>query len=168
MILRPDDLQAVCNNFNSEIFKPAWDNFNKWVDSTFSTKLLDLGESMYFVREGKVWPGPIARDFVKPLHPSLCPIFDEKYDEMRQMVDIEGNYYEHLLRNAISVSNNKTELHELIPKAAHKYIWDFGDDAPSQLTEAKELSFISDNQIALNYLKKRLAFYSIGVNAGLI
>lgn len=170
MILKPDDLEAYCGNFTYELFKKAWEVFEHFVEEEICAELHKRNISMYFIREGKMWPFPdnngnLRRSLTEP---DLCIKFDEAYDPMRQMVDVEGNYYNHLLRNAIALAGNWDELLTLIPQGAHFALWKITASGPMSLSEDKILAFNQQNSIALNYLKKRLTFYSLGINKGFI
>lgn len=169
MILSPEDMKAYVNNFTNTIFAKAWDDFNFWVRDEISSELEKLGLSIWFFREGRVWPfTSIAVDLVRDtnLHPSLCNKFDAEYDLMRQMMDIEGNYYEHMLRNAVCWARDWEELLEFIPRGAHFGLWQisFTGVSPQFVKEDKVEEFKQINQIALDYLNKRLTFYSLGIN----
>lgn len=167
MILKPEDMQAVCDNFINLVFEKAWDQFREWVAEEICPTQTKLTGSPHFHRNRKVWPGDMAntdRMLVVPMHDK----FDAEYDKLRQMVDIEGNYYVYLIRDAIAVSESWIDVTVLMPEPALQYLWVIGETNIRTLTDADVLKFQSKHKIALDYFKRRMTFYSLGINRGLL
>ena len=171
MILKPEDLEAIIGNFQGSIFKRAIEGFQGWVVNNICPELKKLGLPEFFYREGFYFPHyPGDDSCIAELTPELCNTFDEKYDEIRQMQDIEGNYYDALLRDAISLSAHMEDIHKLLGEECLKYMWAISSTLtnPSNVNEQVLVEFNQRNQIALSYLKKRLTFYAMGINVVLI
>lgn len=167
MILKPEDMQAVCDNFIHLVFEKAWDQFREWVAEEICPTQTKLTGSPHFHRNRKVWPGDMAttdRMLVVPMHDK----FDAEYDKLRQMVDIEGNYYVYWIRDAVALAENWEDVKALMPEQALQYLWVVGVGASRCITDADVLKFQSKHKIALDYFKRRMTFYSLGVNRGLI
>lgn len=170
MILKPEDMEAVTRNFQDNIFMGVQDHFREWVKENICDKLKALGLSDYFYREGCYFPEFRGYDVGASCIPEeYCNIFDAKYDELRQMRDVEGNYYDAMLRDCIRLSAHQADMQKLLPEETFKYLWQMpSSNAASQITEIVLADFNQRNQVALAYLKKRLTFYAMGLYPSLI
>lgn len=167
MILKPEDMQAVCDNFINLVFQKAWDQFEEWVAEEICPTQTAAYGSPHFYREGRNWPGEnvgTVRLLTIPMHDK----FDAEYDKMRQMKDIEGNYYVYLVRDAIATSESWTDVMALLPEQALQYLWTVGPTNTRTLSDADILKFQTKHKIALEYFKRRMTFYSLGVGKGLL
>lgn len=167
MILKPEDMQAVCDNFIHLVFEKAWDQFREWVAEEICPTQTKLTGSPHFHRNRRVWPGDTAttdRMLVVPMHDK----FDAEYDKMRQMVEVEGNYYSYLVRDAIATAQTWTDVTVLLPEKTLSFLWAVNSPGDRTVSDADILKFQTKHKIALDYFKRRMTFYSLGIGKGLL
>ena len=131
-----------------------------------------LTGSVYFTRNGEHYPAYILDDApVIQLHPSLCEAFDERFDQLRQMEELEGNYYEYLLRDLVADSGSLSDFFVLLPEAMHETIRSLGlktHDEPTSVSSEQIVEFREKHAKAISMFKRRKTMESIGINKGSI
>lgn len=167
MILKPEDMQAVCDNFINLVFEKAWDQFNEWVAEEICPAQTAAYGSPHFVRERKSWPS-YSVDATRLLITSMTDKFDAEYDKMRQMVEVEGNYYSYLVRDAIATAQTWTDVTVLLPEKTLSFLWAISSPGDRTVSDANILKFQTKHKIALDYFKRRMTFYSLGIGKGLL
>lgn len=167
MILKPEDMQAVCDNFINLVFQKAWDQFENWVAEEICPAQTAMHGSPHFVRERRSWPAHGVGS-MRLLVSSMTDKFDAEYDKMRQMVEVEGNYYQYWVRDAIATGQTWTDVTVLLPEQSLAFLWAVNSPGDRTLSDADILKFQTKHKIALDYFKRRMTFYSLGVGKGLL
>lgn len=172
MIIKTTEMDLLCRYFKQAMFDRAKKDFKVWVLEEIVPKHKALTGSVYFTRNGEHYPAYILDDApVIQLHPSLCEAFDERYDQLRQMEELEGNYYEYLLRDLVANSGSLSDFYVLLPEAMHETIRSMGlktHDEPISVSSEQIVEFRKEHAKAISMFKRRKTMESIGVNKGSI
>lgn len=172
MIIKTSEMDLICRYFKEAMFDKAKTDFKLWVFKEILPKQKTLTGYKYFTRNGENHPEYIMDDApVVQLHPSLCEAFDERYDQLRQMEDLEGNYYEYLLRDLVATSVNLADFYDLVPEAMHetfRLIGFKGSDIPTSVSSEQIVEFREKHAEAIAMFKRRKTMESIGINKGSI
>ena len=172
MILKISEMNLLYQYFKYDIFRKAKLNFMLWVKEEVIPKHLALTGTIYFIRNSTCYPSGISDDApVIQLHPSLCEAFDERFDQLRQMEELEGNYYEYLLRDLIANSGSLSDFYVLLPEVMHETIRSIifiANDIPTSVSPEQIVEFREKHAEAISMFKRRKTMESIGVNKGSI
>lgn len=172
MIIKTTEMDLLCRYFKQSMFDKAKTDFVVWVVEEIVPKHKALTGSVYFTRNGEHYPAYILDDApVIQLHPSLCEAFDERYDQLRQMEELEGNYYEYLLRDLVANSGSLSDFYVLLPEAMHETIRSMvtsANDVPTSVSSEQIVEFREKHAEAISMFKRRKTMESIGVNKGSI
>lgn len=172
MIIKTTEMDLLCRYFKQSMFDKAKTDFVVWVVEEIVPKHIVLTGSKYFTRNGEHHPYYIVDDApVIQLHPSLCEAFDERYDQLRQMEELEGNYYEYLLRDLVANSGSLSDFYVLLPEAMHETIRSLGlktPDEPTSVSSEQVVEFREKHAEAISMFKRRKTMESIGINKGSI
>ena len=171
MIIKTTEMDLLCRYFKQSMFDKAKTEFEIWVVEEIVPKHTALTGYKYFTRSGGNYPTPLGDVTVIQLHPSLCEAFDERYDQLRQMEELEGNYYEYLLRDLVANSGSLSDFFVLLPEAMHKTIRSILTityDVPTSVSSEQVVEFREKHAKAIAMFKRRKTMESIGVNKGSI
>ena len=171
MIIKTTEMDLLCRYFKQTMFDKAKTDFMVWVVEEIVPKHIVLTGSKYFTRNGDNYPNVLGDVPVIQLHPSLCEAFDERYDQLRQMEELEGNYYEYLLRDLVANSGSLSDFYVLLPEAMHETIRSLGlktHDEPTSVSSEQIVEFRKEHAKAISMFKRRKTMESIGVNKGSI
>lgn len=172
MIIKTTEMDLFCRCFKQAMFNKAVTDFKTWVFEELLPKHTALTGSKYFTRNGEHHPTYILDDDPAiQLHPSLCEAFDERYDQLRQMEELEGNYYEYLLRDLVANSGSLSDFYVLLPEAMHETIRSLGlktHDEPISVSSEQIVEFRKEHAKAIAMFKRRKTMESIGINKGSI
>lgn len=172
MIIKTSEMDLLCRYFKQSMFDKAKRDFKVWVFEEIVPKHSALTGSKYFTRNGEHHPAYVLDDApVIQLHPSLCEAFDERFDQLRQMEELEGNYYEYLLRDLVANSGSLSDFYVLLPEAMHKTIRSIvtsANDVPTSVSSEQVVEFREKHAEAISMFKRRKTMESIGVNKGSI
>lgn len=171
MIIKTTEMDLFCKHFKQVMFAKAKTEFVTWALEEVVPKHSALTNTKYFTRIGGNYPPVLGDAPVIPLHPSLCEAFDERYDQLRQMEELEGNYYEYLLRDLVANSGSLSDFFVLLPEAMHETIRSIGlkaHDEPISVSSEQIVEFRKEHAKAISMFKRRKTMESIGVNKGSI
>lgn len=171
MIIKTSEMDLFCSQFLMSVFDPAITEFNNWVVEEVLPKHKKLTGKGGFTRVGKIYPFPVPDEIYPNLHPDLCEEFDYRYDQLRQMEELEGNYYEYMLRGAVSNSGSLSDFYVLLPEVMHETLRGIlrpANDVPTSVTSEQLCEFREQHATAIQMFKKRKTLQSIGVNKGSI
>ena len=87
------------------------------------------------------------------------------------MEELEGNYYEYLLRDLVANSGSLSDFFVLLPEAMHETIRSIGlkaHDEPISVSSEQIVEFRKEHAKAISMFKRRKTMESIGVNKGSI
>lgn len=171
MIIKTSEMTLFCSQFLKKVFDPALTDFHNWVVEELVPQHQQLTGARAFMRMGKVYPFPHVDETAPNLHPDLCEAFDSRYDQLRQMQELEGNYYEYMLRDVVSNSGNLSDFYVLLPEVTHSTlsaILKSSTDLPTTVTKKQVDEFRSNHAEAIQMFKRRRTLQSIGVNKGSI
>lgn len=171
MIIKTTEMDLLCRYFKQAMFDKAKSDFMVWVVEEIVPKHTALTGSSYFTRSGEHYPTVLGESPVVPLHPSLCEAFDERFDQLRQMEELEGNYYEYLLRDLVANSGSLSDFYVLLPEAMHETIRSMvtnATDVPISVSSEQVVEFREKHAEAIAMFKRRKTMESIGVNKGSI
>lgn len=171
MIIKTTEMDLLCRCFKQAVFDKAKTEFEIWVVEEIVPKHTALTGYKYFTRSGGNYPTPLSDVIVIQLHPSLCEAFDERYDQLRQMEELEGNYYEYLLRDLVANSGSLSDFYVLLPEAIHETIRSLGlksHDEPISVSSEQIVEFRKEHAKAISMFKRRKTMESIGINKGSI
>ena len=171
MIIKTTEMDLLCQYFKQAMFDKAKTEFEIWVVEEIVPKHTALTGSKYFTRNGGNYQTVLGDAPVIQLHPSLCEAFDERYDQLRQMEELEGNYYEYLLRDLVANSGSLSDFYVLLPEAMHETIRSIGlkaADVPTSVSSEQIVEFREKHAEAIAMFKRRKTMESIGVNKGSI
>lgn len=171
MIIKTTEMDLICRWFKQAMFDKAKTDFVVWVVEEIVPKHIALTGSKYFTRNGDNYPTVLGDVPVIQLHPSLCEAFDERYDQLRQMAEIEGNYYEYLLRDLVADSGSLSDFYVLLPEAMHETLRSIGlkaADVPTSVSSEQVVEFREKHAKAISMFKRRKTMESIGINKGSI
>lgn len=171
MIIKTTEMDLLCRYFKQAMFDKAKTEFVVWVIEEMVPKHITLTGYKYFTRNGSDYPTVLSEAPVIQLHPSLCEAFDERYDQLRQMEELEGNYYEYLLRDLVANSGSLSDFYVLLPEAMHKTIRSMvtsANDVPTSVSSKQVVEFREKHAEAISMFKRRKTMESIGVNKGSI
>lgn len=172
MIITTTEMDLFCRCFKQAMFFKAVTDFKTWVFEELLPKHTALTGYKYFTRNGEHHPTYILDDGpVIQLHSSLCEAFDERYDQLRQMEELEGNYYEYLLRDLVANSGSLSDFFVLLPEAMHKTLRLIGinaNDIPTTVSSEQVVEFRKEHAKAIEMFKRRKTMESIGINKGSI
>ena len=171
MIIKTTEMDFLCKRFKQSMFDKAKTDFVVWVVEEIVPKHIVLTGSKYFTRNGDNYPTVLGDVPVIQLHPSLCEAFDERYDQLRQMEELEGNYYEYLMRDLVANSGSLSDFFVLLPEAMHETLRSIGlkaHDEPTSVSSEQIVEFRKEHAKAISMFKRRKTIESIGVNKGSI
>lgn len=171
MIIKTSEMDLFCSQFLKKVFDPAYSEFNIWIVEEIVPKNKKLTGKSGFTRVGKIYPFPDASETYLSLHPDLCEEFDYRYDQLRQMEELEGNYYEYMLRGAVANSGSLSDFYVLLPEVMHETLRGIlrpANDVPTSVTSQQICEFREQHATAIQMFKKRKTLQSIGVNKGSI
>lgn len=171
MIIKTTEMDLLCRYFKQSMFDKAKTEFVVWVVKELVPKHTALTGSKYFTRNGDNYSTVLGDTPVIQLHPSLCEAFDERYDQLRQMEELEGNYYEYLLRDLVANSGSLSDFYVLLPEAMHETIRSMvtsANDVPTSVSSKQIVEFREKHAKAISMFKRRKTMESIGVNKGSI
>ena len=171
MIIKTREMELLCQYFKQSMFDKAKIAFRDWVDEELVPKHEALTGSSYFTRNKQQYPDVLTDAPAIQLHPSLCEAFDERFDQLRQMEELEGNYYEYLLRDLVANSGSLSDFFVLLPEAMHKTIRSILTityDVPTSVSSEQVVEFREKHTEAISMFKRRKTMESIGVNKGSI
>lgn len=172
MIIKTSEMDLICRYFKEAMFDKAKTDFKLWVFKEILPKQKTLTGYKYFTRNGENHPEYIMDDEpVVQLHPSLCEAFDERFDQLRQMEELEGNYYEYLLRDLVANSGSLSDFFVLLPEAMHETIRSMvtsANDVPTSVSSEQVVEFREKHAEAISMFKRRKMMESIGINKGSI
>lgn len=172
MIIKTSEMELLCHYFKKSMFDKANSDFIVWVLEEILPKHSAMTGANYFSRSGSTYPILIG-DLISPapLHPSLCEAFDERFDQLRQMEELEGNYYEYLLRDLVANSGSLSDFYVLLPEAMYETIRSMvktANDVPTSVSSEQVVEFREKHAEAIAMFKRRKTMESIGVNKGSI
>lgn len=171
MIIKTTEMDLLCRYFKQSMFDKAKTDFMVWVVEEIVPKHIVLTGSKYFTRNGDNFPTVLGDVPAIQLHPSLCEAFDERYDQLRQMEELEGNYYEYLLRDLVANSGSLSDFYVLLPEAMHETLRSIGvkaPDVPTSVSSEQVVEFREKHAEAIAMFKRRKTMESIGINKGSI
>nr|DAK05635.1 MAG TPA: hypothetical protein [Caudoviricetes sp.] len=171
MIIKTTEMDLFCKHFKQVMFAKAKTEFVTWALEEVAPKHSALTNTKYFTRIGGNYPPVLGDAPVIQLHPSLCEAFDERYDQLRQMEELEGNYYEYLLRDLVANSGSLSDFYVLLPEAMHETLRSIGlkaTDVPISVSSEQVVEFREKHAEAIAMFKRRKTMESIGVNKGSI
>lgn len=172
MIIKTTEMDLLCQYFKQSMFDRAKTDFMLWVTNEVVPKHSALTGSIYFTRNNSYYPSYIMDDApVIQLHPSLCEAFDERFDQLRQMEELEGNYYEYLLRDLVANSGSLSDFYVLLPEAMHETIRSMvtsANEVPTSVSSEQVVEFREKHAEAIAMFKRRKTMESIGINKGSI
>ena len=171
MIIKTTEMDLFCKHFKQVMFAKAKTEFVTWALEEVAPKHSALTNTKYFTRIGGNYPPVLGDAPVIQLHPSLCEAFDERYDQLRQMEELEGNYYEYLLRDLVANSGSLSDFFVLLPEAMHETLRSIGlkaHDEPTSVSSEQIVEFRKEHAKAISMFKRRKTMESIGVNKGSI
>lgn len=171
MIIKTIEMDLLCRYFKQSMFDKAKTDFVVWVVEEIVPKHIILTGSKYFTRNGDNYPTVLGDVPVIQLHPSLCEAFDERFDQLRQMEELEGNYYEYLLRDLVADSGSLSDFYVLLPEAMHETLRSIGlkaADEPTSVSSEQIVEFRKEHAKAISMFKRRKTMESIGINKGSI
>lgn len=171
MIIKTSEMDLLCRYFKQDMFDKAKTEFVVWVFEEIVPKHTALTGSKYFTRNEGNYPNVLEDAPVIQLHPSLCEAFDERYDQLRQMEELEGNYYEYLLRDLVANSGSLSDFYVLLPEAMHETIRSMvtsANDVPTSVSSEQVVEFREKHAEAIAMFKRRKTMESIGINKGSI
>ena len=171
MIIKTTEMDLFCKHFKQVMFAKANTEFVTWALEEVAPKHSALTNTKYFTRIGGNYPPVLGDAPVIQLHPSLCEAFDERYDQLRQMEELEGNYYEYLLRDLVANSGSLSDFYVLLPEAMHETLRSIGlkaHDEPTSVSSEQIVEFRKEHAKAISMFKRRKTMESIGVNKGSI
>lgn len=171
MIIKTTEMNLLCQYFKQVMFDKAKTEFEIWVVEEIVPKHTALTGYKYFTRSGRIYPTPVGDVMLLQLHPSLCEAFDERFDQLRQMEELEGNYYEYLLRDLVADSGSLSDFYVLLPEAMHETLRSIGvkaPDVPISVSSEQIVEFREKHAKAISMFKRRKTMESIGVNKGSI
>ena len=171
MIIKTTEMDLLCRYFKQSMFDKVKTEFEIWVVEEIVPKHTALTGYKYFTRSGENYPTPLGDVTVIQLHPSLCESFDERYDQLRQMEELEGNYYEYLLRDLVANSGSLSDFYVLLPEAMHETLRSLGlkdSYVPTSVSSAQVVEFREKHAEAIAMFKRRKTMESIGINKGSI
>lgn len=171
MIIKTTEMDLFCCYFKQVMFDKAKTDFMVWVVEEIVPKHIILTGSKYFTRNGNNYPTVLGEVPVIQLHPSLCEAFDERFDQLRQMEELEGNYYEYLLRDLVANSGSLSDFYVLLPEAMHETLRSIrlkGNDLPTSVSSEQVVEFREKHAEAISMFKRRKTMESIGINKGSI
>lgn len=170
MIIKTTEMDLLCRYFKQTMFDKAKTDFKLWVFTEILPKQMTLTGFKYFTRNGENHPEYVMDDEpVIQLHPSLCEAFDERYDQLRQMEELEGNYYEYLLRDLVADSGSLSDFYVLLPEAMHETLRSIGlktPDVPTSVSSEQIVEFREKHAKAISMFKRRKTMESIGIIKG--
>lgn len=171
MIIKTTEMDLLCRYFKQAMFDKAKTEFVVWVIEEIVPKHRTLTGYKYFTRNGSDYPIVPGEAPIIQLHPSLCEAFDERYDQLRQMEELEGNYYEYLLRDLVANSGSLSDFYVLLPEAMHETIRSMvtsANDVPTSVSSEQVVEFREKHAEAIAMFKRRKTMESIGINKGSI
>lgn len=171
MIIKTTEMNLLCRYFKQTMFAKAKTEFLVWTVEELLPKHTALTGFKYFTRNGGNYPTVLGDAPVIQLHPSLCEAFDERYDQLRQMEELEGNYYEYLLRDLVADSGSLSDFYVLLPEAMHETLKSIGvkaADVPISVSSEQVIEFREKHAEAISMFKRRKTMESIGINKGSI
>lgn len=171
MIIKTSEMTLFCSQFLKKVFDPALTDFHNWVVEELLPQHQKLTGTRAFIRLDKVYPYPYVGEIPPNLHPDLCEAFDSRYDQLRQMQELEGNYYEYLIRGAVANSGSLSDFYVLLPEAMHETLSAIlkpVSDVPTTVTKQQIDEFQEQHSTAIQMFKRRKTLRSIGVNKGSI
>lgn len=171
MIIKTTEMDLFCKHFKQVMFAKAKTEFVTWALEEVAPKHSALTNTKYFTRIGGNYPPVLGDAPVIQLHPSLCEAFDERYDQLRQMEELEGNYYEYLLRDLVANSGSLSDFYVLLPEAMHETLRSIGltvSDEPTSVSSEQIVEFRKEHAKAISMFKRRKTMESIGINKGSI
>lgn len=171
MIIKTTEMDLLCRYFKQSMFDKAKTDFVVWVVEEIVPKHIVLTGSKYFTRNDDNYPTVLGDVPVIQLHPSLCEAFDERFDQLRQMEELEGNYYEYLLRDLVANSGSLSDFYVLLPEAMHETIRSMvtsANDVPTSVSSEQVVEFREKHAEAIAMFKRRKTMESIGINKGSI
>lgn len=171
MIIKTTEMELLCRYFKQSMFDKAKSDFMIWVIEEIVPKHTALTGSSYFTRNNDHYPMVLNEAPVVQLHPSLCEAFDERFDQLRQMEELEGNYYEYLLRDLVANSGSLSDFYVLLPEAMHETIRSMvktANDVSTSVSSEQVVEFREKHAEAIAMFKRRKTMESIGINKGSI
>lgn len=171
MIIKTTEMNLLCRYFKQTMFAKAKTEFLVWIVEELLPKHTALTGFKYFTRNGGNYPTVLGDAPVIQLHPSLCEAFDERFDHLRQMEELEGNYYEYLLRDLVADSGSLSDFYVLLPEAMHETLRSIGvkaPDVPISVSSEQVVEFREKHAEAIAMFKRRKTMESIGINKGSI
>lgn len=171
MIIKTSEMELLCRYFKQSMFDKAKTDFMVWVVEDIVPKHKALTGFTYFTRNNNHYPTVLSEAPVIQLHPSLCEAFDERFDQLRQMEELEGNYYEYLLRDLVANSGSLSDFYVLLPEAMHETVRSMvtsASDVPISVSSEQVVEFREKHAEAIAMFKRRKTMESIGINKGSI
>lgn len=171
MIIKTSEMELLCRYFKQSMFDKAKTDFMVWVVEEVVPKHGALTGYSYFIRNNECYPSILGEAPTIQLHPSLCEAFDERFDQLRQMEELEGNYYEYLLRDLVADSGSLSDFYVLLPEAMHETLRSIGlkaADVPTSVSSEQVVEFREKHAKAISMFKRRKTMESIGINKGSI